>query len=156
MLLGIQCLRFVVVFFDTLRLVCFVFFVAFSSTLDSILVAFGLLFGIFLTTLGVPGPSSTNSVALHIGAEAGSRCGGSGRQDPSVIVEGIVIVDDIVSVPLLLTPRRKGCCRFQHLRLYVCALRCSPLSDVMICVYIYIYRYIHSHFGSRIEESADA
>ena len=75
---------------------------------------------------------------LSIGAEAGSRCGGSGRQDPSVIVEGIVIVDDIVSVPLLLTPRRKGCCRFQHLRLYVCALRCSPLSDVMICVYIYI------------------
>ena len=57
MLLGIQCLRFVVGFFDALRLVCFVFFVAFSSTLGSILVAFGLLFGTFLSTLGVPGQS---------------------------------------------------------------------------------------------------
>ena len=57
MLLGIHCLRFVVGFFDALRLVCFVFFVAFSSTLGSILVAFGLLFGTFLSTLGVPGQS---------------------------------------------------------------------------------------------------
>ena len=57
MLLGIHCLRFVVGFFDALRLVCFVFFVAFSSTLGSILVAFGLLFGTFLSTLGVPGRS---------------------------------------------------------------------------------------------------
>ena len=115
--------------------------------------AFGLLFGIFLTTLGVPGPSSTNSVALHIGAEAGSRCGGSGRQDPSVIVEGIVIVDDIVSVPLLLTPRRKRCCRFQHLRLYFCALWALRSQ---ISLYVCIYIYIHSHFGSRIEQSAEA
>ena len=57
MLLGIHCLRFVVGFLETQRLVCFVFFVAFSSTLGSILVAFGLLFGTFLSTLGVPGQS---------------------------------------------------------------------------------------------------
>ena len=54
---GIHCLRFVVGFLETQRLFRFVFFVAFSSTLGSILVAFGLLFGTFLSTLGVPGRS---------------------------------------------------------------------------------------------------
>ena len=54
---GHPVFKFVVGFFDALRLVCFVFFVAFSSTLGSILVAFGLLFGTFLSTLGVPGQS---------------------------------------------------------------------------------------------------
>ena len=57
MLLGIHCLRFVVGFLETQRLLCFVFFVAFSSTLGSVLVPFGLLFGTFLSTLGVLGRS---------------------------------------------------------------------------------------------------
>ena len=57
MLLGIHCLRFVVGFLETQRLLCFVIFVAFSSTVGSVFVPFGFLFGTFLSTLGVPGRS---------------------------------------------------------------------------------------------------